>query len=159
MGDRQEFAFVGVDPIILTKDNKVVLALRGNDAAVDAGKWHIPGGLVKHGERITATLKRIAKEKTGLDIELLYPGDLTKSFIGMYDDPSRDSRFHDIALSFLCEITGGQTNAGLKIAEVKAFDFDAAEKLDMALDHKTILNDALKRLNRKLPFSKRRLSV
>ncbi len=155
MKSPQEFAYVGVDPIIVTKDNRIILALRGEGAAIEINKWHIPGGLVKPGERIPVTLKRIAKEKTGLDIELWYKGDLTKSFIKMYDDPSRDPRFHDIALSFLCEVIGGSMQAGEKVAEVKAFDFESAKKLDMAIDHKEILLDAIARIEKNGPFSKK----
>lgn len=49
MKERQEFVYIGVDPIILEGD-KVVLGQRAQGAEVEIGKWHIPGALVKVGK-------------------------------------------------------------------------------------------------------------
>lgn len=141
----QTYAYSAVDPIIFTDDKRIVLALRGPDAGVETGKWHIPGGLIKKGETIKDSLVRHARAKTNLDIDFLY-SDLDGSWVGNYDNPKRDSRYHDIAQVYLCRVIGGQMKPGPHMTDVKSFYPREIQQLSVGFDHKKILNDAIAKL-------------
>ena len=140
----QIYAFIGIDPIVID-DHKVVLAQRGPEAEVEIGKWHIPGALVKTGERLEDAIKRSVREKTGLEVEP-YFNNLENSFIRFYDNPSREPRYHDIAFSFLCKVVGGTIAPGPRMTDVRAFSVEEIEGLEIGFDHKQILFDGLKKL-------------
>ena len=64
--------YLAVDAVILRyKKGKlqVLLGKRGQNVA-GAGKWHVPGGHVKEGEKLVEAVKREVKEETGLDIKI-----------------------------------------------------------------------------------------
>jgi ADP-ribose pyrophosphatase YjhB (NUDIX family) len=142
----QKYVYIGVDPVILDWDRKIILALRSKSLKAEPGKWHLPGGLAVAGERMETAVKRIAKTKTGLDIGFLINDSMVASFVGFYDDPKRDSRYHDVAHSFLCKIIGGEKSAGKDITEVRAFTPSEIDGLDIAFDHRSIIKDAVFRL-------------
>jgi ADP-ribose pyrophosphatase YjhB (NUDIX family) len=60
------------------------------------GQWEPPGGVLEHGETITAGLRREVREETGLDIE---PGPIT----GIY----QNMRANRIVFAFRCQPIGG----------------------------------------------------
>ncbi len=140
----QQFAFIGVDPIIVD-NGKIVLARRGAEAEVHVGEWHIPGALVLAGETLSEALKRAIKEKTGLEIELLREEPMN-SFVAFYDTPTREPRYHDVAMSFLCRVVGGQMKPGPRMTEVKAFTPNELKTLTIGFDHRQIVLDAVDKL-------------
>lgn len=142
----QASPYVEVDPIILTSDGKIVLALRGKDSGAEEGKWHIPGDVVKGDESLTAALQRAARQKTNLAIELLYPT-LRESFVNAYDAPKREPRYRDIGFAFLCRAVGGSMNPGPRMADVRAFEPKELYLLELGFDHKQIVLDAVARLS------------
>ncbi len=141
----QQFAFIGVDPIIV-HEGKIVLAQRGEGSEVDIDKWHIPGALVKAGETLREALKRAVKEKTNLDIDLLIDGESFASFVKFYDTPTREPRYHDVAMSFLCKVVGGEMKPGPRMTDVKAFAIEEIETLEIGFDHKQIVLDGINKL-------------
>ena len=86
----QKYAYLDVNPVIVTPDGKIVLAKR-KKGIVGGGRWHLPGGRVQYKETFEATLKRVAFAKTNLKVEL-FNLSLKESLVGIYDDPERDSR-------------------------------------------------------------------
>jgi ADP-ribose pyrophosphatase YjhB (NUDIX family) len=136
----QKNAYVDVNPVIVTPDNKIVLAKR-KEGIVGGGKWHLPGGRVQFKETLESALKRIAHAKTNLQIELFGPG-LKESLVGIYDDPERDPREHVISIAFLCRITAGETKPGEKVDEVKSFSEAETKKVEIAFDHRKTVEDA-----------------
>ena len=136
----QKSAYVDVNPVIVTSDDKIVLAKRIKDI-VGGGKWHLPGGRVQFKETFVATLKRVALTKTNLKIELFYPS-LKESLVGIYDNPERDPREHVVSLAFLCRIVGGETKPGAKVDAIKSFSEPEIKNLEIAFDHKKTVEDA-----------------
>ncbi len=141
---QQDYAHIDLDPVIITPDNKVLLAKRKPDV-FEGGRWHLPGGRLMVGERVEEAMKRLVKMKTGFEIGLL-SGSLTGDLIGVYDDPARDAREHVIALAYLCSISGGKKQPGHNVSEVSSFDREELTELDIAFDHRQMVEDAFRKL-------------
>jgi 8-oxo-dGTP pyrophosphatase MutT (NUDIX family) len=70
---------LSVEVVIYTPERGVVLMLR--DIPPNIGAWHIPGGTVLFGERVTDAVRRVARDELGLDVSV---GDL----LGYIEYPS-----------------------------------------------------------------------
>lgn len=57
-----------VEVVILSPEHGVLLMLR--DIPPNVGAWHIPGGTVLFGERLTAAVKRVARDELGLEVSV-----------------------------------------------------------------------------------------
>ncbi len=142
----QKYAYVDVNPVIVTSEGKIVLAKR-TKGIVGGGKWHLPGGRVQYKETFEATLKRVALAKTNLKVELLHPS-LKESLVGIYDDPERDPREHVVSIAFLCRIVDGKAKAGAKVNAVKSFSNIEIKNLEIAFDHRKTVDDAFAIISR-----------
>lgn len=119
-----------VDIVIPTEEG-VVLIRRGTDPY--KGMWALPGGFVEVGETVENAAVREAKEETNLDVEL-------ERLVGVYSDPHRDPRGHNVSVTFLARITGGNAEAATDADEVAVLDPSSVE---LAFDHRKIVEDAL----------------
>lgn len=131
-----EHPILTVDILIKTDDNKIVLIRRGKDPYM--GKLAIPGGRVEVGEAVESSAVREAKEETGLDVELV-------KLLGVYSEPGRDPRGHYISIVYLAKVLGGIPKASSDAAAVVLVEIGSKEikELNMAFEHRRILNDAL----------------
>lgn len=102
---------VAVDAIILY-DNKTTLVLIRRKKPPFLGELALPGGFVEIGETVENACIREAKEETNIDIKIV-------KLVGVFSDPDRDPRGHNISIAFLCEPL-------TDIEEAKAMD-DAAD--------------------------------
>jgi hypothetical protein len=68
-----------VEVVICTPERGVLLMLR--DIPPNVGAWHIPGGTVLFGERLTDAVGRVARDELGLEVTV---GDL----LGYIEYPS-----------------------------------------------------------------------
>jgi 8-oxo-dGTP pyrophosphatase MutT (NUDIX family) len=64
--------------VVVANDEGEILLLE----RADNGNWTIPGGAMEHGESLTQTAIREAKEETGYDIEIT-------GLVGIYTNPDR----------------------------------------------------------------------
>jgi 8-oxo-dGTP diphosphatase len=78
---------------------------------------------------------REAAEETGLAVELA-------RLVGVYSDPDRDPRGHNVSVAFLAVVLSGQLTAATDAAEVSVLD---PGSVDLAFDHRRIIDDALSR--------------
>jgi len=93
----------------------------------------LPGGFVDIGESVETAVEREMKEEISLDVT-------RKSLLGVYSDPTRDSRFHCVSIVFICEASGTPIGADdAKEAFVYRLDDIPYEKL--VFDHAQILRD------------------
>lgn len=92
----QKNAYIDVNPVIVTADNKIVLAKR-KKGIVGGEMWHLPGGRVHANKTIQTELKKVTFAKTNLQIKLFYAS-LKQSLVGIYDNPRRDPREHVISI-------------------------------------------------------------
>ena len=119
-----------VDVVIKAKSG-VVLIRRKNEPY--RGKWALPGGFVRYGERVELAAEREAEEETGLRVKL-------QKLLGVYSEPGRDPRGHVISLCFSARPVGGRLKAASDAGEVRIFKRIPWSKL--AFDHAQILKDA-----------------
>ncbi len=120
-----------VDVVIPSEDG-IVLIRRASDPF--EGRWALPGGFVEVGETIEAAAAREAAEETGLAVELA-------RLVGVYSDPDRDPRGHNVSIAFLARVVGGDLIAATDAAEVAVLDPDSVE---LAFDHRSIIADAMR---------------
>ncbi len=121
---------LAVDVVIRTP-NGVVLIKRKNEPY--KGKWAIPGGFVRYGERVEDAAAREVNEETGLRVKL-------GKLVGVYSDPKRDPRGHVVSVCFLAERAGGRLKASSDAQDTKIFKHIPWREL--AFDHARILKDA-----------------
>ncbi len=119
-----------VDVVIPTEEG-VVLIRRGSDPF--KGQWALPGGFVEVGETAEGAAVREAAEETGLVVELAH-------LVGVYSEPERDPRGHNVSVAFTARVLGGELSASTDAAEVSVLDPGAVE---LAFDHRRIIDDAL----------------
>lgn len=117
--------------IVIPLEDGVVLIRRG--AEPYKGLWALPGGFVEIGETVENAAVREAKEETNLDVGL-------QSLIGVYSEPDRDPRGHNVSVAFLADAEGGEPEAATDADEVAVLD---PSNVELAFDHRKILKDAL----------------
>lgn len=127
---------LSVDGVIFVGDG-VVLIRRKNPPFQNA--FALPGGFVDRGETVEAACKREVKEETGITV-------INLRLVGVFSDPQRDPRGHNVAIAFLAEGDAANMTAGDDAADVQIVQ-DWREQ-QLAFDHKDILEQAYK-LHRK----------
>ncbi|MGJ1416016.1 NUDIX hydrolase [Sphingobacterium multivorum] len=137
---------VTVDCVIFGFDKnqlKVLLTKRAIEPFL--GKWAFPGGFIQEDENADDCALRKLQEEAGLKnifLEQLY------TFSNLARDPR--GRVISIAYYALVRPDAYTLEAGVDIDAVQWFGID--EKLDLAFDHKQILNTAIQRLRGKIRY-------
>jgi 8-oxo-dGTP diphosphatase len=120
-----------VDVVVPSEEGRILLIRRGTDPY--EGYWALPGGFVEVGETLEAAAAREAEEETGLEVEIV-------RLVGVYSDPDRDPRGHNVSAAYLARIREGEPSAATDAAEVSFLDPSTVE---LAFDHEKIIADAL----------------
>ena len=117
--------------VVIPSERGVVLIRRAGEPF--EGMWALPGGFVEVGETVEAAATREAAEETGLAVEIA-------GLVGVYSEPDRDPRGHNVSVAFLARVVGGDLIAATDTAEVAVLDPDSVE---LAFDHRSIIADAM----------------
>jgi 8-oxo-dGTP diphosphatase len=117
--------------VVIPSEKGVVLVRRGSEPY--EGRWALPGGFVEVGETVRQAAAREAAEETGLAVE-------TSRLVGVYSEPDRDPRGHNVSVAFLARVLSGQMQAASDAAEVDVLD---PASVELAFDHARIISDAL----------------
>lgn len=116
--------------VVIPTEGRIVLIRRGNDPF--EGRWALPGGFVEVGETVEQAAVREVAEETGLAVELAH-------LVGVYSDPERDPRGHNVSVAFLARVLSGELSAATDASEAALLDPDEVE---LAFDHGRIVADA-----------------
>ena len=120
-----------VDVVVPSEEGRILLIRRGSDPY--EGYWALPGGFVEVGETLEEAAVREAEEETGLKVEVV-------RLVGVYSDPDRDPRGHNVSVTYLARVREGEPSAASDAAEVSFLD---PSTVDLAFDHEKIITDAL----------------
>jgi len=116
---------VGTGALIF-KDGKLLLVKRG--AQPGFGKWSVPGGLVKLGERVQDATVREVKEEVGFDVEAVKLTDVADTITL---DANGRVQYHFVVVNFLARIVGGELKTATDILEAKWVPVDEVEKVNL----------------------------
>ena len=117
--------------VVIPSEAGVVLIRRGSDPF--EGQWALPGGFVDVGETVREAAVREVAEETGLAIEV-------SRLVGVYSEPDRDPRGHNVSVVFLARVLGGQMQSASDAAGIEVLDPDTVE---LAFAHGRIIADAM----------------
>ncbi|HEV8224724.1 MAG TPA: NUDIX hydrolase [Rubrobacteraceae bacterium] len=117
--------------VVIPSERGVVLIRRGSEPF--KGKWALPGGFVEVGETVEEAAERETAEETSLVVEVA-------RLVGVYSDPERDPRGHNVSVAFLVRVFSGQLAAASDAAEIAVLD---PASVELAFDHSKIVEDAL----------------
>lgn len=134
-----ERPFAGVGAIVF-RGTEVLLVKRGRPPAV--GKWSIPGGLVELGESLDAAVCREVLEESGLEVRTI---DLVAALDRVILDPEGRIEYHYILLDFLCEIVGGQIQAGTDAEECRFVPLEDLGLYEMTRGTEEVIRRAFQR--------------
>ena len=141
---KYEHPAVTTDCVIFTYEDwklKVLLVKRGGEPY--KGEWALPGGFLRGDETAREGALRELKEETALEASAI--GEL-----GVFSDPSRDSRERVITIAFYALVKPSKVQGGDDADEAAWFPIDALPQL--AFDHADIIHSALERLKRDIHF-------
>jgi ADP-ribose pyrophosphatase YjhB (NUDIX family) len=109
---------VGVGALIFQR-GRILMAQRGKEPL--KGWWSLPGGAVEAGETLDAAVRREVLEETGLVVE---PIRVHEIFERIIRDAAGQPEYHYVLIDYLCRITGGTTQAGDDVAQVRWMRFE-----------------------------------
>ncbi|MFZ1075863.1 MAG: NUDIX hydrolase [Nitrosotalea sp.] len=122
------FPFSTVDVIIRNSDGSFILTKRIIPPYVN--KWHLPGGLIRKGEKLSDAAKRAVKKELNLEIKI-------EKFLGTYENPI--STRHDISHVFIASVVKGEIRNDFQSKGIKFFKKPPKNTI---LYHIRILQDA-----------------
>jgi len=127
-----ERPWLAVDAVVFDDIGRVLLIRRKYSPF--QGHFALPGGFVELGETTEAAVLRELKEETGID-------GASPRLIGVYSDPTRDTRHHVVSIAYLVapksyDVRGGDDASDAEFVE------NWREK-SLAFDHDQIISDAL----------------
>lgn len=129
----QDHPYVGVDGIIANDKGEILLMHRTAGAYI--GYWGLIAGAIEWGEEVEDALKREAMEEIGVEL-----GDI--KFVGKYYDKiGRHPTKTFICLPHTCKIIKGTPSPVSECDEVKWFKPEDIKSMDLAYDHKKMLED------------------
>ncbi len=124
---------VAVDAVILLNKKQDLVLIRRKNPPFQ-GELALPGGFVDVGESVEQACIREAKEETNINVKIV-------KLIGVFSEPNRDPRGHNISIAFLCEpLTETEKPKALDdAASLEIISLTKFSPLKLAFDHKDII--------------------
>ena len=124
---------VTVDAVIKFNKTSIVLIRRKNPPF--KGELALPGGFVDVGETVEDACIREAYEETNIHVNIV-------KLIGVFSNPNRDPRGHNLSIAFLCEpLTDSEKPLAKDDAQsLEIVNFSDIKSLKLSFDHKDIIN-------------------
>ena len=116
---------VAVAAVVL-KDGRILLIRRATEPG--RGKWSIPGGVVRLGERLREAVVREVREECGLLVEVLDLLDVIETIVR--DEEGR-VRFHYVIVDYLARPISGVLRASDDALEARWATIDEALEMDI----------------------------
>src|SRR5438105_7764034 len=149
-------AVVAVDVVVFTvrpaarvEDAWQVLVVRREEAAF-AGKWSLPGVLVRANETFDAAARRALQTKAGLDARDWYLEQL-----GTFGDPGRDTRGRVVSVAHVALVRSDEVDL-VRGSGIRSIDWMPVRGLPaetLVFDHADMLRVAINRVQAKLRYS------
>jgi 8-oxo-dGTP diphosphatase len=79
-----------------------------------------------------------AKEETSIDVKLI-------DLVNVYSKPDRDPRGHTVTVAYTAKGDLSTRKADSDAKEIGIFSHDEIDDIDIAFDHRQIINDCLKK--------------
>lgn len=110
------------------------------------GKWALPGGFTRESETVQACARRELQEETGVS-------DVHLEYFNVYSERGRDPRGWMISHAFFAlvqEAYVANRRTSDEASDVRLLPVEEALAMELAFDHRTILQDALDRVRRQM---------
>jgi 8-oxo-dGTP diphosphatase len=128
---------LSVDCVVFDPGGRLLLIRRKH--APFRGQYALPGGYVEYGETTEDAAARELAEETGLLATNV-------ALLGVYSEPHRDPRGHVVSIAYRVAVGGYDLRAGDDAADA-VFVADWQD-LDLAFDHRKIVEDAVRKAAR-----------
>ena len=127
---------ITVDAVILLNNKKDLILIRRKNPPFQ-GELALPGGFVDVGETVEKACIREAKEETNINIKII-------KLIGVFSDPKRDPRGHNVTIAFLCKPLTDKEKPIAKddAAALEIIPLSKIQSLKLAFDHKEIIESS-----------------
>jgi len=112
--------------VLIKSDDKVLLVKRLRDPG--KGKWSIPGGRLRFGEKVRDAAIREIEEETGLKIEITRLLDVVDIFVKDYKGKVKE---HYVVIDFEGKVIGGELRASSDALEVKWVDISKIHEYEL----------------------------
>ncbi len=129
---KPETPLLTVDALIIYVKDKIVLIRRKNPPF--QGELALPGGFVNIGETVENACIREAYEETNIKVKI-------KKLIGVFSDPKRDPRGHNVTVAFFCEPASKNEKPLAKddAATIEIVKLEELHSKKLAFDHFKII--------------------
>jgi ADP-ribose pyrophosphatase YjhB (NUDIX family) len=112
--------------LYVVKDGKVLLVRRGNEPG--KGKWSLPGGRIRFGERSEEAALREMREETGLEVRLRRVVDVVDVF---WRSERGELLEHFVIVDFEAEVIGGELRPADDALDARWFSPEELKGLEM----------------------------
>lgn len=146
-------AMIAVDLVILTlRESRLCVLLVERGVEPFKGALALPGGFLEHIEEdLAVAARRELAEEAAMDVEMLH-----LEHLGVYGSPGRDPRGRVVSVAYLAIAPGlPDPTAGSDAADARwqRADRVLSGELELAFDHRRIVEDGVERARTKLEYS------
>jgi len=122
--------------LYVVKDGKVLLVRRGNEPG--RGKWSLPGGRIRFGERSEEAALREMREETGLEVRLRRVVDVVDVF---WRSEMGELLEHFVIVDFEAEVIGGELRPADDALDARWFSPEELKGLEMTESTRRFLEE------------------